>query len=217
MGKGYEVLLMTEPLDEITIEAIRDYKEFNVIDATKEGLDLEDGEETKKETEELNEKYADLREFLEVQLEGKVQKVTVSTLLTDSPAALVQGAYGVSPTMQRYMKAQSVASGGDGNLGSMNQAVLEINPKHPIVQDLVGMIKGNKESETTKNYAMLMYDVACMTSGYEVDDSANFAKRVMTLMSSSKAGNQGAGEVEDVVESGDPANDEDADENKDVD
>ena len=50
----------------------------------------EDSEETKKETEEMNEKYTDLREFLEVQLEGKVQKVTVSTLLTDSPAALVQ-------------------------------------------------------------------------------------------------------------------------------
>jgi len=217
-SRGYEVLLLTEPLDEITIESIRTYKDFDVVDATKEGLDLTDEtEDGKKEQEELDEKYVETREFLEVELAGKVQKVTVSTLLTDSPAALVQGAYGVSPTMQRYMKAQSVASGGDGNLGSMNQAVLEINPKHPIVQDLVGMIKGNKESETTKNYAMLMYDVACMTSGYEVADSANFAKRVMTLMSSGKAEEQVVDEVEDVVESGDPANDEDADENKDVD
>merc|ERR1712238_243007 len=200
MGKGYEVLLMTEPLDEITIEAIRDYKEFNVIDATKEGLDLEDGEETKKETEELNEKYADLREFLEVQLEGKVQKVTVSTLLTDSPAALVQGAYGVSPTMQRYMKAQSVASGGDGSMGSMNQAVLEINPKHPIVQDLVGMIKGNKESAKTQNFAMLMYDVASMTGGYEVSDTGSFAQRVMSLMSSMGSSQSGEVGVEDSKE-----------------
>lgn len=186
-SRGYEVLLMTEPLDEITIESIRTYKDFDVLDATKEGIDLEDDtEDSKKEKEELDEKYVDVREFLEVQLAGKVQKVTVSSLLTDSPAALVQGAYGVSPTMQRYMKAQSVASGGDGNLGGMNQAILEINPKHPIVQDLARMVKEDKENDNTTNYAMLIYDVACMTSGYEVDDSANFAKRVMTLMSTGK-------------------------------
>jgi len=132
----------------------------------------------------LNEQYAEICEFLEVELKGVVQKVTVSTLLTGSPAALVQGAYGVSPTMQRYMKAQSVASGGDGNLGSMNQAVLEINPKHPIVQDLEKMVKTDKESIETKNFAMLMYDVASMTGGYEVTDAGAFAQRVMSLMTS---------------------------------
>lgn len=92
-SRGYEVLLMTEPLDEITIEAIRDYKDINIVDASKEGLDLEDDEESKKEKEELNEQYADICEYLEIELKGSVQKVTVSTLLTDSPAALVQGEY----------------------------------------------------------------------------------------------------------------------------
>jgi heat shock protein beta len=181
-SRGYEVLLMTEPLDEITIENIRKYKDFDVVDATKEGLDLEEDEESKKEAEELNEKYAEVREYLEVELEGKVQKVKVSKLLTNSPAALVQGAYGVSPTMQRYMKAQSVASGGTGNLGSMNQAVLEINPNHPIVIDLERMIKKDKESPETKNFAMLMYDIASLTGGYEISDTGDFAKRVMSMM-----------------------------------
>lgn len=193
-SRGYEVLLMTEPLDEITIEAIRDYKDINIVDATKEGLDLEDDEETKKEKEELNEAYADICEFLEVELKGVVQKVTVSTLLTDSPAALVQGAYGVSPTMQRYMKAQSVASGGDGNLGSMNQAVLEINPKHPIIKDLQKMVNDDKESENTKNFALLMYDVASMTGGYEVSDTGAFASRVMKMMTSKAIADQPDGE-----------------------
>ena len=182
-SRGYEVLLMTEPLDEITIENIRKYKDLDVVDATKEGLDLEDTDEkSKEEKEKYSQDYASVIEYLEIQLEGKVQKVAVSTLLTDSPAALVQGAYGLSPTMQRYMKAQSVASGGDGNLGNMNQAILEINPKHPIVQDLSMMVKGNKDSEETKNFAMLMYDVASMTSGYEINDSSAFAQRVMNLM-----------------------------------
>ena len=194
-SRGYEVLLMTEPLDEITIESIQEYKDFKVVDATKEGLDLDDdNEDSKKEKEALNEQYADIREFLEVELDGKVQKVIVSTLLTDSPAALVQGAYGVSPSMQRYMKAQSVAGGGDGNMGAMNQAILEINPKHPIVQDLEKMVRSDKDSTETKNFAMLMYDVASMTSGYEVSDAGDFAKRVMSLMTT-KAKQDGVSEA----------------------
>merc|ERR1711865_305989 len=194
MGEGQKSIYY------VTGEGRKNAMQLTVIDATKEGLDLEDGEETKKETEELNEKYADLREFLEVQLEGKVQKVTVSTLLTDSPAALVQGAYGVSPTMQRYMKAQSVASGGDGSMGSMNQAILEINPKHPIVQDLEKMVQADKESAKTQNFAMLMYDVASMTGGYEVSDTGSFAQRVMSLMSSMGSSQGGEVGVEDSKE-----------------
>jgi len=185
-SRGFEVLLMTEPLDEITMESIRSYKDKDVVDATKEGLDLEEkDEDAKKKKEELTEKYGSVLEYLETELKGKVQKVTVSTLLTDSPAALVQGAYGVSPTMQRYMRAQSVASGG-GDLDSlqgMNQAVLEINPNHPIVLDLAKMIEGGQvNTDETKNYAMLMYDVASMTSGYDISDPGSFAKRIMKLM-----------------------------------
>lgn len=211
-SRGFEVLLMTEPLDEITIEAIPEFKDFKVVDATKEGLDIEDDddEEAKKEKEELNEQFNDIREFLEVHLSGKVQKVTISTLLTGSPAALVQGAYGVSPTMQRYMKAQSVASGGDGNLGAMNQSVLEINPKHPIIQDLERMVKGDKENEQTKNYASLIYDVASMTGGYEIEDSGDFAKRVMTLMTT-KANQDGVQEA-DVVDNIEDENEGQSDE-----
>lgn len=187
-SRGFEVMLMTEPLDEITIENVNKYKDFDVVDATKEGLDIEDDdEEAKKNKEKLNEEYKDVLEYLEGEFAGKVQKVTVSTLLTDSPAALVQGAYGVSPTMQRYMKAQSVASGGDGNLGGMNQAVLEINPTHPIIKELEKKIQVDRDAEDTKNFACLMYDVASMTSGYEVVDTGDFAKRVMSLMAGIEA------------------------------
>lgn len=187
-SRGFEVMLMTEPLDEITIENVNKYKDFDVVDATKEGLDIEDDdEEAKKNKEKLNEEYKDVLEYLEGEFAGKVQKVTVSTLLTDSPAALVQGAYGVSPTMQRYMKAQSVASGGDGNLGGMNQAVLEINPTHPIIKELENKIQVDRDAEDTRNFACLMYDVASMTSGYEVVDTGDFAKRVMSLMAGIEA------------------------------
>jgi heat shock protein beta len=209
-SRGYEVLFATEPLDEIMFESLREFKDFDVVDAAKEGLSLDDeeDEETKKEKENLAQEYKQVVEYLEALLAGKVQKVTVSNLLTDSPAALVQGAYGMSPTMQRYMRAQTVASGSDLGLDQMNQAVMEINPKHPIVADLERMIKNNKEAKETEEYALLMYDVASMTSGYDVKDMGGFAKRVMNLMHSEGASEGGVKEAviekeskeEDVIE-----------------
>lgn len=190
-SRGYEVLFATEPLDEIMMESIRNYKEKDIVDAAKENLklDKEEDEETKKKKADLQEEYRQVTTYLETLLSGKVQKVIVSDQLTDSPAALVQGAYGMSPTMQKYMKAQAVASGSNaGDMPSMNKAVLEVNPNHPVVQDLERLVKVDKESKELKETALLMYDVAAMTSGYDVSDMKSFAKRVMTLMNDKAGG-----------------------------
>lgn len=184
-SKGYEVLFACEPLDEIMMESLREFKEKNIVDAAKENLQLdEDDEDAKKKREALTEEYKNLAEYLETLFTDKVQKVVVSDHLVDSPAALVQGAYGMSPTMQRYMRAQAVASGANADaMGGMNnKAVLEINPNHPIVQDLDRMAKDDRGSDKLKETSMLMYDVAAMTSGYDVGDLRSFAKRVMGLM-----------------------------------
>jgi len=185
-SRGYEVLFATEPLDEIMLESLRNYKDYDVVDAAKDTVKLDEGdEESAKKKEELNRENIDVINYLETILSGKVEKVTVSDLLTDSPAALVQGAYGMSPSMQRYMRAQTVASGQDASsLDAMNKVCMEINPKHPIVKDLNRMIKANKESKETEDYAKLLFDVAGMTSGYDIDDMSSFAKRVMGMMSS---------------------------------
>jgi len=187
-SRGYDVLFATEPLDEIMFESLSSYKDVDIKDAGKDALGLDDDEESKKKSEELNREYVDVISYLETALSGKVEKVAVSDLLTDSPAVLVQGAYGMSPSMQRYMRAQAVASGAEvGDLDSMNKVCMEINPKHPIVKDLQNMVKGDKEDTATRDYAMLLFDVAGLTSGYEVDDMSGFAKRVMGLMSSEAA------------------------------
>jgi molecular chaperone HtpG len=185
-SRGYDVLLATEPLDEIMFESLRQFKDFDIVDAAKDNLKVDDeDEDSKKKKEELNREYVGVIGYLETLLGGKVEKVTVSDDLTDSPAALVQGAYGMSPTMQRYMKAQAVASGegGVGGFDSMNKVVMEINPNHPVIRDLDRMVKNDKESQLTENFALLMYDVAGMQSGYDVADKSSFAKRVMGLMS----------------------------------
>jgi len=102
----------------------------------------------------------------------------------------VQGAYGVSPSMQRYMKAQSVAAGSDAmNTNMINKAILEINPNHPILQDLENMVEKKLDDSETKIYSKLLYDVARITSGYEISDSGEFAKRIMSLMTKGRSHN----------------------------
>jgi molecular chaperone HtpG len=195
-SRGFDVLLATEPLDEIMFESLRQFKDFEIVDAAKDNLKVDDeDEDSKKKKEELNREYVEVIGYLETILKGKVEKVAVSDDLTDSPAALVQGAYGMSPTMQKYMRAQAVASGeGEmGGLDSMNKVVMEINPNHSVIKDLDRMVKDDKESKLTENFALLMYDVAGMQSGYDVADKSSFAKRVMGLVSVQEDGEiQGA-------------------------
>jgi heat shock protein beta len=202
-SRGYEVLYLTEPLDEIMIESVTKYKDFKLVDVAKEGvtLDDEDKEERQKKEEKLNEDHKSIKDYLETLLAGKVQKVKMTDLLSESPAALVQSAYGMSPTMQRYMKAQNVAAGGAdvGSLGSFNQAVLEVNPSHPIVQDLERMIKSEGvDSDGAKNYGTLLFDVAALTSGYEIEDSGDFAQRILTMMTGKAKGDIANAVVEEV-------------------
>merc|ERR1712194_311554 len=182
-SRGFEVLYATEPLDEIMFESLTSFGDYDIKDAGKDTLKLDDDdEEAAKKKEELNRENIDVINYLETILVGEVEKVTVSDLLTDSPAALVQGAYGMSPSMQRCMKAQTVASGQElSGLDSMNKVCMEINPNHPIVKDLNRMVKAGEESE---DFANLIFDVAGMTSGYDIEDMAGFSKRVMGLMSS---------------------------------
>ena len=119
----------------------------------------------------------------------------------------------MSPSMQRYMRAQTVASGeGFGGLDSMNKVCMEINPNHPIIKDLNRMVKANTPDKETEDYAKLLFDVAGMTSGYDIDDMSSFARRVMQLMSSQSANTVPDAEI--VGEDKDASEDESIDEKK---
>lgn len=96
----------------------------------------------------------------------------------------------MSPTMQRYMKAQAVASGQEdmlGGFGSQNQVTLEVNPSHPIIERLKGMVEKSPDSDDTKAFGTLIYDVAAIATGYSIEDPAEFAARITALMSSDAA------------------------------
>ncbi|KAJ8598340.1 hypothetical protein CTAYLR_002980 [Chrysophaeum taylorii] len=168
----YEVLLLTEPLDELVVQAIGEYKKtYQLVDAAKENLSgvLDDADE------EDDPDFDDLKEKLQQTLGKAVTKVQLSKRLESSPATLVQGAYGMSPMMRRYMAAQATTvSEQDYQMYGVSAPTLEINPTHPIVLKL----KDQYDADT----ALLLYDVAALASGYDLTDASAFANRITNLM-----------------------------------
>merc|ERR1719217_2068912 len=147
-------------------------------------------DDEKEEAEAAKESLKGTTEYLKSVLGAKVDKVAVSSRLTTSPSALVQPQWGMSPQMQRFMKAQAAATGqDDGMMGGM-ASNLEINPTHEVVTKLKGMLDedGKPTSDAAEGYAELLFDVAAISSGYELSDPSAFAKRVVALMGSGEEG-----------------------------
>merc|ERR1712176_68289 len=151
--KGYEVLYMVDPLDEICSQSIVDFEGKKLVDINKAGLDLDKSEEEKQQMEDTIKEYEGVATWLKKKLGERVQKVRVSDRLVDSPATLVQGEWGMSPMMQRYMKSQTTSSASDSAfaIGSRNQAILEVNPSHNVIKKLKNAMDTSPDSETTED------------------------------------------------------------------
>lgn len=182
--KDYEVLYMVDPLDEICSQSIVDYEGKKLVDINKAGLDLEKSEEEKKELEDTIKEYETLATWLKKQLGERVQKVQVSDRLVESMATLVQGEWGMSPMMQRYMKSQTTSGAQDSAfaIGSRNQAILEINPTHSVIKALKNLMETSPDSSETEDMVMMVYETAALIGGYTIEDPGDFAKRVTKLM-----------------------------------
>mmetsp|Transcript_10010 Transcript_10010/g.31823 ORF Transcript_10010/g.31823 Transcript_10010/m.31823 type:complete len:757 (-) Transcript_10010:169-2439(-) len=193
----YEVLYMVDPLDEICSQSITDFEGKKLVDINKAGLELEKSEEEKKEMEENIKEYESLATWLKKQLGERVQKVQVGERLVNSPATLVQGEWGMSPMMQRYMKSQTTSSASDSAfaIGSRNQAILEINPSHPVIKQLKNAMETAPEADETEDMVLMLYETAALIGGYTIEDPGDFARRVTKLMETmGPAG--GAGDID---------------------
>merc|ERR1712070_880299 len=110
------------------------------------------------------------------------QKVQVSDRLVDSMAMLVQGEWGLSPMMQRYMKSQASTEDSVSAMGAMNQPILEINPEHSVIQRLKHLMEDAPDAPSTKDFVVIIYETAALSGGYSIEDPVAFARRVTALM-----------------------------------
>merc|ERR1711959_276001 len=125
--RGYEVLYMTDPIDEYAIQQLKEYDGKKILNITKEGLKIEKSDEEKKEWEEKKAACENLCKLVKEVLGDKAEKVVVTDRLTSSPCCLVTGEYGWSANMERIMKAQALKdSSMSGYMAS--KKTMEINP-----------------------------------------------------------------------------------------
>ncbi|CAE7651912.1 HSP90, partial [Symbiodinium microadriaticum] len=132
--KGIEVLYMIDPIDEYSVQQLKEFDGKKLKSTTKEGLDIED-EDEKKKLEEMKAEFEPLTKLMKEVLGDKVEKVIVSSRMADSPCVLTTSEYGWSANMERIMKAQALR---DNSMTSymVSKKTMEVNPKHSIMAEL---------------------------------------------------------------------------------
>jgi molecular chaperone HtpG len=103
--RGYEVLYLVDPIDEYMVQQMKEYEGKKLVSCTKEGLDLDDTEEEKKQKEEEKARFEPLCKLMKDVLGDKVEKVVVSHRISESPCVLVTSEHGWTANMERIMKA----------------------------------------------------------------------------------------------------------------
>jgi molecular chaperone HtpG len=179
--RGIEVIYMVDPIDEYAVQQLKEFDGKKLVSVTKESLDLPLTEEEKKKMEEDKVKFEELCKVMKDILEKKVEKVTVSNRLVNSPCCIVTSEYGWSANMERIMKAQALRD--SSTMGYMAaKKHLEINPDHPIMKQLAAKVAADKNDKTVKDLAVLMFDTALLSSGFSLDDPHTHSERIYRMI-----------------------------------
>ena len=170
-AKGYEVLLLTDPVDEIWVGTVTEFDGKPLQSVAKGEVDL-DSEEDKSdaEREEQEKDFADLLAWLKETLSDHVKEVRLSTRLTDSPACLITDTFGITPALARMYQAS-------GQAVPVGKRILELNPNHPLVTGLrqAHQDRGRRSARVAET-AELLYGTALLAEGGALDDPARFAE-----------------------------------------
>ena len=171
-SKGYDVLFMTDPIDDWIMQQMFQYRKKNFKSIAKGDFEVEGAADMLKAAQE---KFAGLVEFLKKALGDKVGEVRFSARLTDSPCCLITEGNALSPHLERLFKAmhQEIPE---------SKRILELNPKHPLIEAMFELSKQSDKAPELEMYAKVLFDQALLTAGSPLPDTAAFAREVTNLL-----------------------------------
>jgi molecular chaperone HtpG len=168
--KDYEVLLMTDPVDEWVVQTLTEYDSKPLKSAEKGDLDLE------KRDDENKEAFAPLFGFIKGQLAAKVKEVIASSRLKESVACLSGKDHDMSAYMEKLLKAS-------GQTPPEAKRVLELNMEHPLLKKINALFESDRDAAALKDYSQMLFDLAVVAEGGKLENPALFSRLVGEAMS----------------------------------
>jgi len=186
LKKGFEVLYLTEAVDEYAISALPEFEGKKFQNVAKEGFSIDgDTDAAKARKAEVTEKFDPLLKWLgDEALKDHILRAEISERLSSSPCALITSKFGWTANMQRIIQSQTHSKSQDMQRDYyLNQKkTLEVNPRHPLIKELLRRVEDNPADETAKDMALMMYNTATLRSGYMLKDTVNFAEHIEKMM-----------------------------------
>merc|ERR1711937_931540 len=186
LKKGYEVLLLTEAVDEYAISALPEFEGKKFQNVAKEGFSIDgDTDAAKARKAEVAEKFEPLTKWLgDDALKDHILRAETSERLVGSPCALITSKFGWTSNMQKIIQSQTHSKTQDMQRDYyLNQKkTLEVNPRHPLIKELLRRIEDNPADVSAKDMAVMMFNTATLRSGYPLKDTVNFAEHIETMM-----------------------------------
>ncbi len=173
--KGYEVLLLTDPVDEFAIAGVQNWKGKELVSATRAGLDLGETEDEKKAREATQDRLEDLLARALKVLDGRVSEVRLSDRLTESPSCLVIAKGGTPLAVEAMLRAA-------GRPVPENPRIFELNGEHPLIAKLGARVKDSPDDDVVAEYIEVLYDQAKLAEGGVPADPGLYGRRVAKLL-----------------------------------
>jgi molecular chaperone HtpG len=182
--EGIEVLLLTDSVDEVWLNTVPEFEGKTLVSAAGAELEIGSEEERKARAEEKEKTQKEMATFIswmQSKLGEHVKEVRISGRLVDSPACLVADSGDMSANLERLMRAM-------GQEVPATKRILELNATHPLIEHLSKRYEADKDTEELGRTAEMVYQLALLAEGGELQDPAGFSKQVASVLSNSLKG-----------------------------
>lgn len=163
--RGYEVLLLDDNIDEYCLSHLNEYEKKKLVNVAKSGFKFPGEEDEMEKLKKLKKMYQPLTSWLQDKFKDLIERAEVSFRLVSDPMLIAATEHGYSGAMEKIARTQAQAKKDRQNMYYNMKKILEINPYHPFVRELLERVKSSQDMDIAEEAAKLMVDVALLNSG----------------------------------------------------